>query len=211
MDSGEMVLGIGQLASTIILGLMAVKYSKRVAKIEHERKEVEARKEKVELLNIINILRSDIILFSTFLRRYPSNKETNENLSLEKFLKIIDDFKKIKFDNGSLLDEEVVQMAFSKNIPNEKYEDIHDLTEKSKEILLQDRELFKRCVFLIDILEIRDDISDSQSITSKIKEDLNNPSFDYSESPLLYAVKAHIHFKLISDSLDKVRTSIINS
>ncbi len=58
-------------------------------------------------------------------------------------------------------------------------------------------------------LEIRDDISDSQSITSKIKEDLNNPSFDYSESPLLYAVKAHIHFKLISDSLDKVRTSII--
>ncbi len=38
-------------------------------------------------------------------------------------------------------------MAFSKNIPNEKYEDIHDLTEKSKEILLQDRELFKRCVF----------------------------------------------------------------
>lgn len=205
----EIAIGSGQLFSSIVLGLMAVNYSKKVANIETERKNVELRKEKVAIITIINDIRFELVNQASSLRYYTVNKD-DKSISLGVFTKIAAEYKKAKKQNSKESNEELLnQICFAHT--GDHFQTDYKRGDKSDSIIGKDRELYRKCFSLLDTLEVRDDLANIKSHINTIRETLSYENTKYPSHDFLFSIEAHLTSMSIFKSLTQVVDSIKNS
>lgn len=209
VDISEIAIGSGQLFSSIVLGLMAVNYSKKVANIETERKNVEIRKEKVELITVVNDIRFELVRHASSMKHYTVDKD-NQNISLSIFTKIANEYKKAKKQNPGSSEEKFLNEICSKYTGLDFKRDFN-LSETSDSILEKDRELYKKCYLLLDTLEIRDDLASIQDLIKNIREALSYKNTRYASYDFIYAIETHLTTMLVFENLSKIVESIKKS
>lgn len=117
MDNGEMILGVGQIVSSIVLGGIAIMYSRRVAIIESDRKELEKKREKVELLNELNTFQVDIALHGANITSSLIFSHSNDYIEFEILEKIEDRYKEL-INNSDYSDKpkkDIALIAFNEH------------------------------------------------------------------------------------------------
>ena len=209
VDISEIAIGSGQLFSSVVLGLMAVNYSRKVALIETERKNVELRKEKVEIIAIINEIRFELVNQASSLSYYTVNKD-DKRISLGIFTKIADEYKTAKKQNSKERNEELLnEICFA--YTGDHFQTDYKLSEKSESIIEKDRELYRKCFSLLDTLEVRDDLANIKNHIYTIRETLSYENTKYPSHDFLYSIQAHLTSMSIFNSLTQVVDSIKKS
>lgn len=215
MDNGEMVLGVSQIVSSLFLGGIAIIYSRRVTLIESERRNLEKKKEKIELLTQITKFHGDLAFQSAKVSGALSFSHSESTIELEKLDMITSKYDELKTNNKhySKAKEFLARRVFSqfyKDSLFDKIEENHKIDECKK----TDKDLYLKTLHLADLLSIRDDAGDHSVNTQNIMK--NTESFFIgviveNEHPLVYVLENRIYLLSLTLELAKVRDSIINS
>lgn len=215
MDNGELVLGVSQIVSSLFLGGIAIMYSRKVALIETDRKELEKKREKVELLSRMTNFQGEIALHGATIGFSLEFSGSENNISLDNFEKIADRYEElsVKDTNISKSKEDIAKIAFSEVYDFSLFEKIQDKKSSLNKRTQTDQDLFMKVLLLIDLLTIRNDTGD-HSTSIKFLQKKSNYFRDIvinEKNPLVYAIENRTYLLSLMREINKISSSITKS
>lgn len=209
-----MVLGISQFASSLVLGGIAIIYSRRVTLIESERRDLEKKKEKIELLAQITKFHGELAFQAAKVSGSLIFSKSKNTFELDKLDIITDKYKELKTNNkGYNKAKEFLARRVFSQVYNDSLFDKIEENSNMDECAKVDKDLYLKLFHLVDLLSIRDDAGD---YSKNIKTIINNSEsfvdvIVSGEHPLVYVVENRIYILSLILELNKIRDVIINS
>lgn len=210
MDNGEIILGVSQIVSSVVLGGIAIIYSRRVAIIESDRKELEKKREKVELLNNLNNLQVDIALHGANITSSLSFSHSNNYIEFDILEKIENRYKELinNYNYRNKSKKDIAMIAFNEYFDAALFHDIEKMDNYSE----ADRSLYQKVLLLIDLLSIRDDIGDNSASIKLLKEKSESLDIIINEPhPLVNVIQSKNYYSLLIREIEKIRLRIAKS
>lgn len=217
MGISEVVIGSGQFVSSIVLGLMAINYSKKVANIESERRDLEKKNGKVNLLHRLTELQVNFASHYAEMIGSIVLDHTGETLNNNDLESLLENYKELKktSDNKTIEDK----TALAEDVYNSVFKKLHDfnsivfsdstITPLNK----RDRDIYVDVLHVLELLEIRDDTGDHSEqikIIDKLNSDIEG-IFVGNAHPLVYVLENSQRLLYMTNLITEVKDSIKKS
>lgn len=217
MGISEIIIGSGQLVSSIVLGAMAVNYSKKVTAIESERRDLEKKNGKVNLLHRLTELQVN------FASHYAESigsivlDDTGRTLNNNEIESLLENYKGLKTtrDNKTIQDKMILAEDAYNSVFNYMY-DFNSIVFNDSSVTSlnqRDRDIYVDVLHVLELLEVRDDTGDHSEqikIIDKLNSVIEGISIGNSH-PLVYVLENSQRLIYMTNLITEVKHSIKNS